>query len=97
MIETCLKASANQKIFYDSICETILNHEHVNEKMWTEVLTVVYDSMKKNIMQIKWSADVKWSILDVSQHQVSVLQILLKTQEKTAKELDLQNKSCVHI
>ena len=49
----CLKANVNQKIFYDLICEIMLSHRHVNEKTWIEVLTVVYDSMKKNIMQIK--------------------------------------------
>ena len=59
MIKICLKASTNWKIFYDSIHETMLSHRHVSEKMWIEVLTIVYNNMKRNIMQIEWLADIK--------------------------------------
>ena len=66
----------------------MLSHKHVSEKTWTEILTIVYNNMKRNIMQIKWSADVKWLILDANQYWMSAFQILLEIQKKTARELE---------
>lgn len=70
---------------------------HADEAEWRGLLTVMYESTEKDLLAIKWPAEMEKPTLDCGQHRCAALAQVLEAQNKEAKKLADEGKPNVPV